>query len=98
MVISFTCVLNTRLIGKRILVAMFMKWNIGQVNREKRFMIFFVKVILCSVLERKEQNSIILVILKWQGTLNLTTLKNTSVGFLPSSSTGINNIFLTDFC
>lgn len=35
-------------------------------------------------------------VLKWQGTLNLTSLKNTSVGFLPSSSTGINNIFLTD--
>lgn len=37
-------------------------------------MIFFVKVVLCSLLERKEQDNNF-DILKWQGTLNLTTLK-----------------------
>lgn len=60
MVISFTCVVSTRLIRIRLFFAVFIKRNVKEVNRKKKIH-YFVKGILCSLLERKEQNRIILI-------------------------------------
>lgn len=36
------------------MIAMFMKWNVKRLTAKKWLMILFVKVILCSLLEKKD--------------------------------------------